>query len=132
MSRDLETWSRLLGNTPADSIPETTVYPPLNVSEDADNIYVRAELAGIPATQLEIFVEGETLTIKGNRSSRPAQDKVSYHRREIARGAFNRALNLPQKVEGDKVTAKAGNGIVTITLPKAEETKPRQIKVNVA
>jgi len=132
MRREMESWSRAFGSgAPAANVLETTVYPPLNVSEDGDNIYVRAELPGIPATELEIYVEGETLTIKGQRQPRTARDKVSHHRREIARGAFNRAMALPAKVQADRITARAANGIVTITLPKAEETKPRQIKVTV-
>jgi len=132
MRQNLESWSRLFGPATEEAVPEAAVYPPINITEDADNIYVKAELPGIAAADLEIFVEGETLTIKGNRQPRSLQEKVSYHRREIARGTFNRALTLPKKVEADKVTAKATNGIITITLPKAEETKPRQINVTVA
>ena len=60
-----------------------------------------------------------------------ADEKHSYHRRELERGRFSRAVTLPTKVQVDKVEAKAANGIVTITLPKAEAVTPRQIKVNV-
>jgi len=109
--------------------PGVTVFPPLNISEDEHNIYVRAEIPGIKPADLDIAVEGDTLTIKGERKDVSGEEKVSYHRREIERGRFSRAVTLPTKVEPDKVTAEAKNGVLVITLPKAEEVKPRKITV---
>jgi HSP20 family protein len=112
----------------------TNVFPALNISEDKDNLYVRAELPGIKAAQIELAVEGETLTIKGERkpySPDSPANKFSYHRRELEYGNFSRAVTLPTKIVPDKVNAKAENGILTIILPKAEEVKPRQITVKV-
>ncbi|HIJ78123.1 MAG: Hsp20/alpha crystallin family protein [Desulfobulbaceae bacterium] len=108
-----------------------TVFPALNVSADGNNIYVRAEIPGVSANLLDIAIEGDTLTIKGERETCSADDKLSYHRRELECGNFSRAVTLPTKVQVDKVQAKAIDGIVTITLPKAEVVKPKQIKVNV-
>lgn len=108
-----------------------TVFPALNISEDSGHIYVRAEIPGVPATEVEISIEGDTLTIRGERKTCTANEKHSYHRRELQCGRFSRAVTLPVKVQVDKVEAKATNGIVTITLPKAEAVVPRQIKVNV-
>lgn len=106
-----------------------TVYPALNISEDAGNIYVRAEIPGVGAADLDISVENQTLTLKGERKACTAAERASYHRREIECGRFNRAISLPTRVEVEKVTAKSTNGILTITLPKAGEVKPRQIAV---
>jgi HSP20 family protein len=108
-----------------------TVFPALNISEDSNNIYVRAEIPGVAANLLDIAIEGDTLTVKGERETCSADDKLSYHRRELECGHFSRAVTLPTKVQVDKVQAKAVDGIVTITLPKVEDVKPRQIKVSV-
>ncbi|MGV1099624.1 Hsp20/alpha crystallin family protein [Thiovibrio sp. JS02] len=107
-----------------------TVFPALNISEDAANLYVRAEIPGVPAERIEISMEGDTLTISGERQICPVEEKLSYHRRELECGRFSRAVSLPAKVQPDRVEATVVDGIVTITLPKAEEAKPRQIKVN--
>ncbi|MHB1185658.1 MAG: Hsp20/alpha crystallin family protein [Desulfobulbia bacterium] len=108
-----------------------TVFPALNISEDSGNLYVRAEIPGVPAGEVEISIEGDTLTIRGERKTCTAEEKYSYHRRELECGRFSRAITLPAKVQVDRIGAQAANGIVTITLPKAEAVKPRQIKVNV-
>lgn len=108
-----------------------TVFPALNISEDSGNLYVRAEIPGVAADEVEISIEGDTLTIRGERKTGAADEKHSYHRRELERGRFSRAITLPTKVEVDRVEAKAANGIVTIILPKAEAVTPRQIKVHV-
>ncbi|MBU4117182.1 MAG: Hsp20/alpha crystallin family protein [Proteobacteria bacterium] len=108
-----------------------TVFPALNISEDSGHIYVRGEIPGVPASEVEISIEGDTLTIRGERKTCTADEKHSYHRRELQCGRFSRAVTLPTKVQVDKVEAKASNGIITITLPKAEAVLPRQIKVNV-
>jgi HSP20 family protein len=107
------------------------VFPALNVSEGPAHLYVRAEIPGVAASEVEISIEGDTLTIRGERQTCKAEEKCSYHRREIECGRFSRAITLPTKVQVDKVEAKAADGIITITLPKAEAVKPKQIKVNV-
>ncbi len=106
-----------------------TVYPPLNISEDENNIYVQAEVAGVAPEDLDISLEEDTLTIKGQRRPVPVEEKVSYHRREVEYGRFNRAVTLPTRVKADGVTARSRDGILTITLPKVEEVKPRRIMV---
>lgn len=130
MRREMDRWTGVFSEgTERDT--GSMVYPPLNISEDNDNVYVRAEMAGVPATGLEIFIEGDTLTIKGERKQAPSDEKISYHRREIAYGRFNRAVTLPTRIITDKVSANEKNGILTIVLPKAEEVKPKQIKVDI-
>ena len=105
------------------------VFPALNVSEDEDNLYVRAELPGIVPEQIEITTKENNLIIKGERKIAAEGEKVSYHRREREAGSFRRIISLPARVDTEKVTAACKNGVLTVTLPKAAEVKPRQIKV---
>ena len=105
------------------------VFPALNVSEDANNLYVRAELPGVAPEDFEITTEENNLIIKGERKIAPEGEKVSYHRREREAGRFRRIISLPSRVDADKVTAVCKNGVLTVTLPKAAEAKPRQIEV---
>lgn len=118
---------RYFGNTQTAS--NATVYPALNISEDESNIYVRAEVPGTKKEELEIFIEGDTLTIKGERRDHAAGEKISYHRQEISYGRFNRAVTMPTRIDSGKIKATGKNGILTIVLPKSEETKPRRITI---
>ncbi len=104
------------------------VFPPLNVAEDQESLYVRAELPGISPEDIEISVEGETLTLRGERKLLAAEN-VSYHRREREAGRFRRILTLPMRINPETVNATFKNGVLKITLPKAEEAKPKQIKI---
>lgn len=104
------------------------VFPPVNVGQDADNFYVRAELPGVKASELSISVHRNRLTISGKREI-PERQQVSYHRKERPEGSFNRTLTLPLEVEADRVEARYADGILSLTLPKAEAMKPRQIVV---
>ena len=105
------------------------VFPALNVSEDGENLYVRAELPGVNAKDLEISVHDNNLLIKGERKIAAEDERVSYHRREREAGTFQRIISLPTRVEAAKVTAVSKSGVLTLTLPKAAEAKPRQISV---
>ncbi|MCF6187742.1 MAG: Hsp20/alpha crystallin family protein [Desulfobulbaceae bacterium] len=106
-----------------------TVYPPLNMYENADSLIIKAELPGVQAEDLDISVEGDTLTLLGKRKAHQEEEQTSYHRREIEAGNFSRAIALPTKVDLDKITAKLVDGVLTITLTKADEVKPRQISI---
>ena len=108
-----------------------TVYPALVISEDEHNVYIEAEIAGIKPENIEISIEGEMLALKGERKPAEADEKVSYHRREIEYGKFSRAISLPVRVILDKTAARIADGILHITLPKAEEAKPKKINVAV-
>ena len=105
------------------------VFPPLNVTQDADNFYVRAEVPGVKASELQISAVKNRLSIAGKREIPQEQERVSYHRRERAEGTFNRSLTLPADLDTERVEARCVDGILTLTLPKAEEAKPRQITV---
>lgn len=104
------------------------VYPAVNVSEDADNLYVRAELPGLQPEEIDISVEGDTVTLRGERRLQTAEN-VNYHRREREAGRFRRIFTLPTRVNPEAVVASFKNGVLKITLPKAEEVKPKQIPI---
>jgi HSP20 family protein len=105
------------------------VFPPINVTQDRDRFYVRAELPGIKADELSISTLGSRLQISGRREIPSEHGRVSYHRKERAEGAFSRTVTLPSDVDAAQVEARYTDGILTVTLPKAEQAKPRQIKV---
>jgi HSP20 family protein len=105
------------------------VFPPISVSEDAESVYVRAELPGIDAEHLDIEMENDTLTIAGERKPTAAGETGSYHRREREWGAFRRSFSLPIRVDADKVKARYLDGVLTVSLPKAAEARPKQIAV---
>ena len=106
-----------------------SVYPPLNLWEDDNNLYVEAELPELELSDLEIFVDGDNqLSIKGEHKQRE-QEKGMWHRHERGHGSFSRKGELPQYVDSDKVTAELKHGVLTITLPKRQEAKARRIEV---
>jgi HSP20 family protein len=105
------------------------VFPLINLTEDKDDYYVRAELPGLKAGELKISASGRNLTISGERKISFKGDNVKYHRREREAGSFSRIIALPGDIEVNKVEAKLSDGILTVTIPKAEATKPKQIVV---
>jgi len=116
----------MAGETP---FGRATVFPALNIVEQRDSLVIKAELPGVRAEHLEISLEGDTLTLKGQRAVQTGEEKISYHRREIETGNFNRSITLPIKVNPETVHAKLTGGILTITMEKAAEVKPRQVTV---
>lgn len=104
------------------------VYPPVNVWEDAENLFVEAELPGVPMGNLEIEVVGRDLSIKGRRDA-VSGENLQFHRQERGSGEFSRFLTLPADVQVDKVSAVLRDGVLTITLPKADEARARKISV---
>ena len=105
------------------------VFPLINLTEDTDNYYVRAELPGVKGEELDIQVTGKNLAISGERKIAAAEGGARYHRREREAGTFSRMMGLPGEVDADAVEAKLQNGILTITVPKAEIAKPKQIEI---
>src|SRR3954469_25800524 len=104
-------------------------YPPLNVWQDADNLYAEAELPGVELGDLEIYVTGgDQLSVKGEPKPVEAQDGV-WLRRERAFGKISRLVTLPIEVDANQVQARLSNGVLTLTLPKSEAAKPKKIAV---
>jgi len=105
------------------------VFPPINITQDDEAFYVRAEVPGVDKKNLEISALGRRLSLSGKREIPKENDKASYHRKERAEGEFNRSITLPSEFDASKVDARYHAGILTVTLPKAEAYKPRQIAV---
>jgi len=106
------------------------VFPPMNVTQDDDHYYIRAEVPGIKASDLSVSALRNRVSISGRREIPKEEGAVSYHRQERPEGEFSRTVTLPGEVAADKVEARYADGVLTLTLPKAEESKPRQIAVN--
>jgi len=106
------------------------VFPLTNLTEDKDKYYVRAELPGVKADELEIQITGKNLAISGERKIAAAEEGARYHRREREAGTFSRMIGLPGEVDTDKVEANLENGVLTIVVSKAEIAKPKQISVS--
>ena len=105
------------------------VFPLTNVTEDDHNYYVRAELPGMAANEIDISVTGESISISGERQIRAEKKEAKYHRREREAGKFSRIISLPGQVDTEKVEASCIDGVLTIIVPKAEAAKPKQITV---
>ena len=119
----------LLGTSRRGIASTSGVFPALNVSEDENNLYVRAELPGVVPEEIEITTKENNVIIKGERQIAAEGAKISYHRREREAGSFRRIISLPTRVDAGKVTAVCKNGVLTVTLPRAAEVKPRQVEV---
>ncbi|MBN2312061.1 MAG: Hsp20/alpha crystallin family protein [Candidatus Hydrogenedentes bacterium] len=108
-------------------------YPLMNLGEDKDNIYVEALAPGLNPESLDISVQQGTLRIAGEKPAiSPDVKAEAYHRNERSAGSFVRSMELPTDVNAAKVKAQYKNGLLLITLPKAEAAKPKQIRVDVA
>ncbi len=107
-------------------------YPLVNVSEDRDNVYVEALAPGIDPQALNLTVVRNTLTISGEKTGPRDVPAEAYHRSERAAGKFFRTIELPVEVDSNRVQARYANGLLTITLPKSEAAKPKQIQIEVS
>lgn len=105
--------------------------PPLDVYEDKDNVIVTAELPGMKKQDIDLSVHNNALTISGERKFERKEGEGDASRSERYYGRFQRTVTLPKPVDAKKVGARYRDGILTVTLPKAEEAKPRQIEVKV-
>ncbi len=103
-------------------------YPAINVWTNEDSAVVSAELPGIEPGEIDISVEDDALTVRGER--RPDEEEgATYHRRERRYGSFVRTFRLPFRVAADQVEATFKNGVLNIVLPRAEEERPKKISV---
>ena len=105
--------------------------PALDVFQDKNALFVQAELPGMKKEDVKLSLHDGVLTLSGERRHEKAHDEKASLRNERFFGRFERRLNLPFTVDATRVTAAYEDGILTVTLPKAEEAKPRQIDINV-
>lgn len=111
--------------------PEPRAFAPaLNVVETEHAFTLTAELPGVSKEDVKITVEDGVLTLSGEKKQEQEEKDASWHRVERSYGAFERSLTLPKGVDGDKAQASYRDGVLTITLPKAEHARPRTLKIS--
>ena len=110
--------------------PGTAVFPPISIWTGEDSAVVTAELPGFAQEDISLTVRDDTLTIEGRREQPSFEDKVAWHRRERAYGAFSRVVELPFRVDPDKVQARFVNGVLEVELKRPEVDRPRRIQIS--
>ena len=103
----------------------------VDVFETDDAVVVKSILPGVKADDIDVSVSGDVLTIRGESKSEEEVKEENYIRREIRYGSFSRSVHIPTRVKADQAEAEYTDGILTLTFPKAEEVKPKAIKVSV-
>jgi len=106
--------------------------PAVDLYEDKDHLYVRAELPGLKKEEIDVSVHDGVLSISGDRGLQEKKEGQEIYRAERFTGRFHRTVTLPKPVKVDQVKASYQDGILTVTLPKTEEAKPKQIEVKVS
>ena len=111
------------------SMSGDSVIPAIDLYQNADEVVVKAALPGLEAKDVQISVTADTLTLRGEFKHEGEQKEITYHIREHRNGMFERSVMLPTDVQSDKAKAEFENGVLTVTLPKAETVKPRTITI---
>lgn len=106
------------------------VFPAINLTEDDNSFYLRAELPGVSSADLEVQATGRNLTLSGERRPMAVDASARYHRRERETGRFSRAFALPKEIDPERVEARLSDGILTLRVPKAASEKPRRIQIS--
>ena len=117
-----------MGRWPENSL---SVVPAVNLEETEDSFKLSAELPGIAKEDISISLENNVLCIKGEKKSETEEDNESFHRTERSYGKFQRAFELPGIVDRNKIEANYKDGVLSVSVPKAEEAKPKQIEIKV-
>lgn len=120
------------GGTQADEATSFSLWAPaVDIAESDDLYHVNIELPGVKKEDVLITLESNILTIKGEKNQESQEKQKDYHRVERSYGAFQRSFSLPTVAKADKIDAVYNNGILSISIPKAEEAKPKQIEIKV-
>jgi HSP20 family protein len=120
---------RFLGDVLRSSGRAAVWAPACNVYEDGDRFWVEASIPGMESKDIEIMIEDDVLTIKGERKGQTDQNR-SYLAKEMSYGPFSRTFRLPQQVDATRVSASYKNGVLHVELPKRDEVKPRRITID--
>ncbi len=120
-------WNR----EPGEEMREGVWQPPVDIFEDAESLVIKAELPGIDQKDIDVRIEDNTLTLRGERKHDQEVRKENYHRVERYYGSFQRSFSLPATIDQEKVKASCDRGVLTVILPKKEEKKPKQITVEI-
>ena len=125
MARELLSWDPFFGGT-----RQTSAFvPAFEVKETNDAFILRADLPGVAETDLDIAVHSNVLTVSGSRQAEERKEGESYALYERQYGSFSRSFSLPDTADGDRVEAKLDSGVLTLTIFKKAEAKPRKIAV---
>src|SRR6202047_2557855 len=116
---------------PEEALTTTSYAPPVDIYEDEHNITLKLEVPGIDEKDIDVRIEGNTLTVHGERKIEKEEKEENFRRVERQYGEFTRSFTLPSSVDTGQVNANYNNGVLKITLAKKAEAKPKQIKVNV-
>ena len=116
-------------NSPLATPTGRVLRPAMDVEEDENQIVVKLELAGVAKEDVNLTLEDGVLTIAGEKKSDREVDEKNYHIVERSFGTFQRTLTLPTGVDGDKATATFENGVLVVSVPKAEAAKPRKLEI---
>ena len=108
---------------------EREAFPSVNLWSNADEVIVQAEVPGVEPNQVEVTVQGDQLTLQGERKASEPSANVVCHRAERGFGRFVRTFRLPFEVDNARASARCANGVLTLTLPRTETSKPRKIAI---
>ena len=106
--------------------------PSVDIHEDENSITVKADLPGVKMEDIDIEMQDDTLTIKGERKFEDEENRHGYVRIERSYGSFQRSFNVGVPVQADHINASYRDGLLTVTLPKAEHVKPKKVEIKVA
>jgi len=129
MQEEMDRVFRSFLNTDEQWKGATALFPALNLSTDEKSVTLRCELPGVAPDKVDLSITKDTLTLKGERDVAKPLGEVSYHRRERRGGTFNRTVTLPFEVEPEKARASFKNGILEVSVERAQRTMPRQITI---
>lgn len=122
----------LSGNENNDVLTTASFVPAVDIYEDEHKVVLKLEVPGIKQEDLDVRVENNTLTVRGERKFEKEEKEENFHRLERRYGSFYRAFTLPNTVDTEHIDASCENGVLQLTLNKKAEAKPKQIKVNVS
>ncbi len=123
---------RILGNIETFGLQRPRPFPSLNLYDCGDHYTLAAELPGVSSDEIDLSITGETLTLRGERRRAEGVSEERYRRQERAFGRWSRTVTLPDRVDGANISAQFAKGILTVSIPKAEDALPRQIAVSTA
>ena len=131
LRRDLESVFDTFWTGPEPSTAARSWSPAIDIGETPDAYLVTAEVPGVEKGDVHVTVLENRLLIKGEKKQEVLEEKESPHRVERVYGAFSRSFDLPRAVNAEKITATYKDGVLSVSVPKAEEAKPKQIEINV-
>ncbi len=128
---DMSDFDKFFEDMPMSMAETHSFTPAVDIYQDKDNVIVETPLAGVDPDKVNITIENDVLKIEGTMEHKREVDEQNFYRKEVRSGSFYRAVALPTQVKGSDAQADFDKGMLKITIPKAEEVKPKSIKVNV-